>query len=162
CGAPNVAAGQKVVVAKVGATLPGDFKIKKAKRMGEDSEGMIVSLDELGFSDSIIPKNAEDEIYLLHKEAQIGADARAYLGVDDDIIEFELTPSRADALSRRGVAYEVGALLDQVPTFEEIKLPENEHEKVEDYVSVSVENTEDNIDYRMRIVKDVKNGEKTI
>src|SRR5699024_11254491 len=65
CGAPNVEAGQKVVDAKVGATLPGDFKIKKAKLMGEDSEGMIVSLDDLGFSDSIIPKNAEDGIYLL-------------------------------------------------------------------------------------------------
>ena len=162
CGAPNVAAGQKVVVAKVGATLPGDFKIKKAKLMGEDSEGMIVSLDELGFSDSIIPKNAEDGIYLLNKEAQIGADARAYLGLDDAIIEFDLTPNRADALSMRGVAYEVGALLDQVPTFEEIKLQENEHEKVEDYVSVSVENTEDTLDYRMRIVKDVKIGESPL
>ena len=162
CGAPNVAAGQKVVVAKVGAVLPGNFKIKKAKLMGEVSEGMIVSLDELGFSDSIIPKKAEDGIYVLEQDAQVGADARPYLGLDDAIIEFDLTPNRADALSMRGVAYEVGALLDQVPTFEEITLQENEKEKVEDYVSVSVENTEDTLDYRMRIVKDVKISESPL
>ena len=141
CGAPNVAAGQKVVVAKVGAILPGNFEIKKAKLMGEDSEGMIVSLDELGFSDSIIPKKAEDGIYVLEQDAKVGADARPYLGLDDAIIEFDLTPNRADALSMRGVAYEVGALLDQVPSFEEVNFQENEAEKVEDYVSVSVEHT---------------------
>lgn len=54
CGAPNVAAGQKVIVAKVGAVLPGDFEIKEAKIMGETSHGMLASLDELGFSDSVI------------------------------------------------------------------------------------------------------------
>jgi Phenylalanyl-tRNA synthetase beta subunit len=162
CGAPNVAAGQKVVVAKVGAILPGNFEIKKAKIMGETSEGMIVSLDELGFPDSIIPKHAEDGIYVLNEEAEIGADARPYVGLDDAVIEFDLTPNRADALSMRGVAYEVGALLDQVPSFDEIELEEDENEKVEDYVSVSVENTEDTLDYRMRIVKDVKIGESPL
>lgn len=162
CGAPNVAAGQKVVVAKVGAILPGNFEIKKAKLMGEDSEGMIVSLDELGFSDSIIPKKAEDGIYVLEQDAKVGADARPYLGLDDAIIEFDLTPNRADALSMRGVAYEVGALLDQVPSFEEVNFQENEAEKVEDYVSVSVEHTEDTLDYRMRIVKDVKISESPL
>lgn len=162
CGAPNVAAGQKVVVAKVDAVLPGNFEIKKAEIMGETSEGMIVSLDELGFPDSIIPKHAEDGIYVLNGEAKIGADARPYVGLDDAVIEFDLTPNRADALSMRGVAYEVGALLDQVPSFDEIELEEDENDKVEDYVSVSVENTEDTLDYRMRIVKDVKIGESPL
>src|SRR5699024_751748 len=117
---------------------------------------------ELGFSDSIIPKKAEDGIYVLNKEAEIGADARAYLGLDDTIIEFDLTPNRADALSMRGVAYEVGALLDQVPHFKEVTLQENEAKNIEDYVSVSVENTEDTLDYRMRIVKDVKISESPL
>lgn len=162
CGAPNIAAGQKVVVAKVGAVLPGDFKIKKAKIMGETSEGMIVSLDELGFSDSIIPKKAEEGIYVLNKEAEIGADARPYVGLDDAVIEFDLTPNRADALSMRGVAYEVGALLDQVPSFDEIDLKEDDSEKVEDYISVSVESEEDTLDYRMRIVKDVEIGDSPL
>src|SRR5699024_4772737 len=83
CGAPNIAAGQKVIVAQVGAILPGDFEIKEAKIMGETSKGMIVSLDELAFPDSVIPKHAEDGIYVLSEEAEIGADARPYIGLDD-------------------------------------------------------------------------------
>ncbi|HLR92656.1 MAG TPA: phenylalanine--tRNA ligase subunit beta, partial [Atopostipes sp.] len=148
CGAPNIAVGQKVIVAKVGAVLPGDFEIKATKIMDEPSKGMIVSLDELGFPDSIIPKHAEDGIYVLDEKAEVGEDARPYIGLDDAIFEFDLTPNRADALSMRGVAYEVGALLDQVPSFKEIELKEDDAEKVEDYVSVSVENEEDTLDYR--------------
>lgn len=159
CGAPNVAVGQKVVVAKVGAILPGDFKIKKAKIMGETSEGMICALDELGLSDSIIPKYAEDGIFVLTDDAEIGADARPYVGLDDVIIEFDLTPNRADALSMRGVAYEAAALLDQKPSFPSIQLEESDAEKIEDYIEVSVENKEDTPDYKMRIVKDVTIGE---
>lgn len=162
CGAPNIAAGQKVIVAQVGAILPGDFEIKEAKIMGETSKGMIVSLDELAFPDSVIPKHAEDGIYVLSEEAEIGADARPYIGLDDSIIEFDLTPNRADALSMRGVAYEVAALLDQKPSFKETNLTEDSSENIEDYISVSVENEEDTLDYRMRIVKDVKIGDSPL
>ncbi len=158
CGAPNVAKGQKVIVAQVGAILPGDFKIKEAKIMGETSQGMITSLDELGFSDSVIPKHAEDGIYVLPEDAVVGADARSYIGLDDAIIEFDLTPNRADALSMRGVAYEVGALINQKPVFESIEITEDTNEKIEDYVSVAVESTEDTLDYKMRLVKDVTIG----
>lgn len=162
CGAPNIAAGQKVIVAQVGAILPGDFEIKEAKIMGETSKGMIVSLDELAFPDSVIPKHAEDGIYVLSEEAEIGADARPYIGLDDSIIEFDLTPNRADALSMRGVAYEVAALLDQKPSFKETNLTEDSSENIEDYISISVENEEDTLDYRMRIVKDVKIGDSPL
>ncbi len=93
--------------------------------------------------------------------SEIGADARPYVGLDDAVIEFDLTPNRADALSMRGVAYEVGALLDQVPSLMKQNLKKMKM-KVEDYVSVSVENTEDTLDYRMRIVKDVKIGESPL
>ena len=162
CGAPNVTKGQKVVVAKVGAILPGDFEIKEANIMGEKSFGMITSLDELGFSDSIIPKYAEDGIFVLADNADVGADARPYLGLDDTIIEFDLTPNRADALSMRGVAYEAGAVLNQTPTFEEVTVVEDDSDTVEDYMSISVEDTEDTPVYKMRLVKDVTIGESPI
>ena len=162
CGAPNIAVGQKVIVAKVGAILPGDFEIKEAEIMGETSHGMITSLDELGFSDSIIPKYAEDGIFILADDAEVGADARSYLGLDDTIIEFDLTPNRADALSMRGVAYEAAAVLDQKPTFEEIALVEADSDSVEDYMSISVEDTEDTPIYKMRLVKDVTIGESPV
>lgn len=158
CGALNVAAGQKVVVAKVGAVLPGDFEIKEAEIMGETSQGMITSLDELGFPDSIIPKHAEDGIYVLEDDAKVGADARSYIGLDDTIIEFDLTPNRADALSMRGIAYEVGALTKQTPKFDEVTVTEDTNESVEDYVSVDVEDPEDTPIYKMRLVKDVTVG----
>ena len=162
CGAPNVAAGQKVVVAKVGAVLPGDFEIKEAKIMGEISHGMITSLDELGFSDSIIPKYAEDGIFILAKDAEVGADARPYLGLDDTIIEFDLTPNRADALSMRGVAYEAAAVLNQKPSFEKISITEDDTDSAADYMSISVEDSEDTPVYKMRLVKDVTIGESPI
>lgn len=162
CGAPNVAAGQKVIVAKVGAVLPGDFEIKEAKIMGEVSKGMITSLDELGFSDSVIPKYAEDGIYVLADDAEIGADARPYIGLDNTIIEFDLTPNRADALSMRGIAHEVGAILNQTPKFEEIKLTEDNTETAEDYISVDVEDADDTPIYKMRLVKDVTIGESPL
>lgn len=162
CGAPNVATGQKVVVAKVGAVLPGDFTIKEAKIMGETSHGMITSLDELGFSDSIIPKYAEDGIFILANDATVGEDARPYLGLNDTIIEFDLTPNRADALSMRGVAYEAAALLEQKPNFDEIRLSEKESDLVENYMSIAVEDAEDTPVYKMRLVRDVTIGESPI
>lgn len=162
CGAPNVAEGQKVVVAKVGAVLPGDFEIKKAKLMGETSEGMLASLDELGLSDSIIPKHAEDGIYILAEDATVGDDAHAYIGLDDTIIEFDLTPNRADALSMRGVAYEAAAVLAQTPKFKDISVEEDASESIEDYVSVEVEDAEDTPIYKMRLVKDVTIGESPL
>lgn len=159
CGAPNIATGQKVIVAKVGAVLPGNFEIKSTEIMGVQSEGMICSLSELGLSDSIIPKHAEDGIYILNDSAVVGADARTYAGLDDVIIEFDLTPNRADALSMRGVAYEAGALREQTPTFPETVIEENPEEKIEDYISVAVEDAADTPDYKMRLVRDVTIGE---
>ena len=162
CGAPNVSEGQKVVVAKVGAVLPGNFEIKDAEIMGNTSKGMITSLDELGFSDSIIPKYAEDGIFVLADDAKVGESALPYLGLDDTIIEFDLTPNRADALSMRGVAYEAAALLKQSPKFETIDLTEDSSESIKDYMSISVEDKEDTPIYKMRLVKDVTIGESPV
>ncbi len=104
CGAPNCRLGLKVAVAKVGAVLPGDFKIKKAKLRGEPSFGMLCSFSELGISDD------HSGIIELPLDAPIGADIRDYLELNDVTIEVDLTPNRADCLGLRGIAREVGVL----------------------------------------------------
>lgn len=107
CGAPNVAAGQYVPVAKVGATLP-DFKIKKAKLRGVESNGMICSASELG-----LDKKMSDGIMVLNGKWEPGTDVKSVLGMNDEVLELDLTPNRSDCLSIIGVAYEVAALFDR-------------------------------------------------
>lgn len=157
CGAPNVAKGQKVAVAKVGAVLPGNFKIKKAKLRGEVSHGMICSLQELGIEAKLVAKEFATGIFNFPQDAQVGDDALSALGLDDEILELDLTPNRADAQSMLGVAYEVAAILNR-----EVKLPtiekEEAAEKAADYISVKVEAEEDSPFYMAKIVKDVKIG----
>lgn len=104
CGAPNVAAGLKVPCALVGAALPGDFQIKKAKVRGIESSGMLCSAKELGIS-------AEAEgLLVLPADAPVGLSIRQYLDLDDTLITIKLTPNRADCLSLSGIAREVAAL----------------------------------------------------
>ncbi|WP_434937482.1 phenylalanine--tRNA ligase subunit beta [Shewanella sp. HL-SH8] len=110
CGAPNCRLGLKVAVAMVGAVLPGDFKIKKAKLRGQPSMGMLCSYSELGI-------NIEsDGIIELPQDAPIGQDVRQYLDLDDAIIDVDLTANRADCLGMAGLAREVGVLNRQVVT----------------------------------------------
>ena len=104
CGAPNCRLGIKVAVATVGAILPGNFKIKKAKLRGQPSMGMLCSFSELGISDD------HDGIIELPADAPVGQDLREYLVLDDFSIEVDLTPNRADCLGIRGLAREVGVL----------------------------------------------------
>ena len=154
CGAPNVAKGQKVAVAKPGAVLPGNFKIKKVKLRGVESNGMICSLKELGVKESYIPEQFSGGIAVLPEDAEIGQAVDSLLNLDDTILEFDLTPNRADGLSMIGVAYEVAAILD-----EEINLPnpeiETTEENVADYVEVSVEDDDLCPYYGAFVVKDV-------
>lgn len=104
CGAANAAQDMRVPFATVGAVLPGDFKIKKAKLRGVESYGMLCSAKELGLAES------SPGLMPLPQDAPVGADVRAYLGLDDDIIEVDLTPNRSDCLSLLGLAREVGVL----------------------------------------------------
>ena len=104
CGAKNVAAGMKVPVAVVGAVLPGDFRIRKAKLRGIQSMGMICSASELGLAES------SDGIMPLPQTAPAGADFRDYLALDDACIDVDLTPDRGDCLSVAGIARDVGVL----------------------------------------------------
>jgi len=105
CGAPNVAVGQKVPFARVGAVLPGDFTIKKAKLRGQESRGMICSASELGLEEETSPGILE-----LPAAAPVGEGFRDWLGLDDHTIEVDLTPNRGDCLSLKGMAREVGVL----------------------------------------------------
>ena len=104
CGAANVAEGMRVPTAIVGARLPGDFKIKKAKLRGVESFGMICSASELGLADS------SDGIMPLPVDAQIGRDFRDYLALDDHAIDVDLTPDRGDCLGMVGMARDVGVI----------------------------------------------------
>ena len=157
CGAPNVAKGQKVAVAKVGAVLPGNLKIKRAKLRGEESNGMICSLQELGIESKLVPKEYADGIFVFPSDAPVGADALKLLNLDDEVLELGLTPNRADCLSMIGVAYEVAAILGRDVKLPTIELQEND-ENVHDYISVRVDAPEDNPLYAGRIVKNVKIG----
>jgi phenylalanyl-tRNA synthetase beta chain len=104
CGAANVRAGLRVPFAKIGAELPGDFKIKKAKLRGEESQGMLCGASELGLED------VQDGLLELPADAPVGADFRHWLKLDDHCIEIGLTPNRADCLSVRGIAREVSVI----------------------------------------------------
>lgn len=104
CGASNCRTGIKVAVATIGAVLPGDFKIKKAKLRGQESHGMLCSHAELGLSDD------HDGIIELAADAPVGMDYRQYLQLDDCTLEIDLTPNRADCLGVRGIAREIGVL----------------------------------------------------
>ncbi|MBV1787161.1 phenylalanine--tRNA ligase subunit beta [Marinobacterium sp. D7] len=108
CGAPNARAGIRVPFAQVGAVLPGDFKIKKAKLRQVESFGMLCAEDELGLSDD------HAGLMELAADAPVGVDLRDYLKLDDQIIDVDLTPNRGDCLSVAGMAREVG-VLNKVP-----------------------------------------------
>lgn len=118
CGAPNVRAGLKVPFAEVGAVLPGDFRIKKAKLRGQPSEGMLCSASELELS--------EDHAGLMElpADAPVGASLTDYLKLNDVTIDVDLTPNRADCLSIKGIAREVGvlnSLLVEAPEIEAVQ-----------------------------------------
>lgn len=113
CGAPNVRGGLKVVVALDGATLPGDVKIKKGSIRGEESNGMLCSLTELGLENKFLTDKDRDGICELGNDAVIGEDPIKYLKLDDRVVDFELTANRGDLLSILGMAYEIGAIYDK-------------------------------------------------
>lgn len=155
CGAPNVAQGQKVAVAKVGVVLPGNFKIKRAKLRGEESNGMICSLQELGIESKLVAKDYQEGIFVFPSDAEVGADALEALNLHDEVLELGLTPNRSDCLSMLGVAHEVAAILNREVKYPEVEFQETE-EKASDYISVAVEAKEDNPLYVARMVKNVK------
>ncbi|MDH9161014.1 phenylalanine--tRNA ligase subunit beta [Staphylococcus succinus] len=154
CGAPNVDAGQTVIVATVGGRLPGGVKIKRAKLRGERSEGMICSLQEVGVPNNLVPKQFENGIYVFSSAVKPGTDALTALYLNDQVMEFDLTPNRADALSMIGTAYETAALYN-VP----MTKPETQSDEVSlqtsDEINISVQNKDKVPYYSTRVVNNV-------
>ena len=124
CGAPNVRDGIKVIVALAGADLPNDVKIKKSVIRGEESNGMICALYEIGIDKKFLSEEDKNGIHILPEDAPIGKDPIEYMKLDDSVIDFDLTANRGDLLSILGMAYEVGAIYNK--KVKEIDLTHNE------------------------------------
>ncbi len=146
CGAPNCRQGLKVAVATVGAVLPGDFKIKKAKLRGQPSHGMLCSFTELGIDVE------SDGIMELAEDAVIGTDFREFLGLNDVTVDVDLTANRADCFSIRGMAREVG-VLNRVDVTEPSVAPVAP--SIDDVVSIEVKAPAACPRYLGRVVKNV-------
>ena len=152
CGAPNVKAGVKVIVALPGALLPGNFKIKQSKIRGVESNGMLCSLQELGLEEKYVPQEFKDGIYLFYNDVKAGDDPLKALNYDDLVIDLEVTSNRSDLLSIEGVAYDLGAALNQKIS---PKLPKVEEIDKKNPVSVKIE-TDKCYKYLARYIEGVK------
>ena len=124
CGAPNVRKGLKVIVALPGAELPGGIKIKKGNIRGQESNGMLCSLAELGIESKFLTEADKNGIHELPADRKVGDNPIKAIGLDDKIVDFELTANRGDLLSILGMAYELGAIYDR--PVKEVDLSHNE------------------------------------
>lgn len=149
CGAPNVEAGQTVIVALDGALLPGNLKIKKSKIRGVESNGMICSLDELGIDRKY---HQEDGIHVLRSVVRPGTEALRALSLDEMVLDLDLTPNRGDLMSMIGIAYDVSAMLGT-----ELRLPEPVIDEIPEKNALKVSSrTSGCMSYYARIVKNVR------
>ncbi len=152
CGAPNVRIGLKTIVALVGAKLPGG-EIKKGKIRGAESNGMLCSKEELGLDSKFLDEVDKTGIHEFADDAIVGEDAIKALGLEDEVIDFELTSNRGDLLSILGMAYELGAIYKK--DVKDIKLDYNEiEESIEGQFNVEV-NTDNCFLFLAKKVKDV-------
>ena len=113
CGAPNARKGIKVILAQVGAELPDGIKIKKGTIRGQESNGMMCALYEIGVDKKFLSDEDKNGIHELPQDAPVGGNPIEYMGLDDSVIDFELTANRGDLLSILGMAYELGAIYDK-------------------------------------------------
>ena len=158
CGAPNVRAGLKVIVALPGAVLPGDFEIKAGKIRGEESNGMICALFELGLEEKTEETYAKG-IEELPADAPVGMDAMEYLGCDDTLYELDVHKHRNnDCYYHIGFAYEVGTIINKPVKLPEAKYDVDNSDNVNNHVTLKVETNECPL-YVGKMVKDVKIGE---
>ncbi len=152
CGAPNHKEGDKIVVAKVGAVLPGDFKIKKGKIRGQESAGMCCSESELGLGKS------HEGIIILPTDAPVGTPYKEYADLNNTVFELEITPNRPDCLSHIGIAREIAAYYGR-----EVKYPKLEKlptaKTTDDAIEILIEDEARCKRFAGRVVKGVKVGE---
>jgi len=152
CGASNVDKDQKVIVAKEGAFLPGEFLISKTKIRGIESQGMICALFELGLENK--EENYDKGIHVLNDKAPIGEDPLEYLGLNDVIFELDLNPNRSDCTNHLGFAYEVATILDKDVSLPDLEVHEIE-ESAKDQLDIKI-NTDKCPLYTAKIVKNVE------
>ena len=166
CGAPNVAAGQKVPVVleggrvaggRDGCRTAGGIEIKAGKLRGVESHGMICSIEELGSTRELYPEAPEYGIYVFPEDTEVGADAIELLGLHDAIIEYEITSNRVDCYSVIGIAREAAATFGKEFHEPVIKETGND-EKASDYISVEVIDKDLCPRFTARVVKNVKLG----
>lgn len=154
-GATNISVGDYIPVALHGSVIAGGVKIKKGKLRGEVSNGMLCSLEELGFDSASIPKEFDDGILILDQPYELGMDIVKALKLDEAVIEFEITPNRSDCLSMLGMSREVAASFDL-----DVKLPElyEDHatSDIEQYASVDIQDEELCPRYAAKIIKNIK------
>ncbi|MCI7720898.1 MAG: phenylalanine--tRNA ligase subunit beta [Limosilactobacillus reuteri] len=162
CGAPNVQEGKKVIVALHGARIADNQKIKRGKIRGVESNGMLCALQEIGFSDKIAPKDYEDGIYFLPDDAKNGDPVFKYLGMDDTIIDTDVTPNRGDMLSIYGNINDIAAFYGLKPHFKEITIKEEGTEKTADLLQAEINNTKIAPTYKLRVIKGVKIAESPL
>lgn len=155
CGAPNVQVGKKVIVALVGARIKDNVKIKRGKIRGIESNGMLCALQEIGFSEKIAPKAYEAGIWFLPDDAKPGDDVYPYLGMDDTIIDTDLTPNRGDMLSIFGNVNDLAAIYDLPNGFKTHQVEEDTTEKIEGQLAVKIDDTAIAPAYEMRLIKNL-------
>lgn len=156
CGAPNVQEGKKVIVALHGARIADNQKIKRGKIRGVESNGMLCALQEIGFSDKIAPKDYEDGIYFLPDDAKNGDPVFKYLGMDDTIIDTDVTPNRGDMLSIYGNVNDIAAFYGLKSHFKEVAIKEEGAEKTADLLQAEIADTKIAPTYKLRVIKGVK------
>lgn len=162
CGAPNVQEGKKVIVALHGARIADNQKIKRGKIRGVESNGMLCALQEIGFSDKIAPKDYEDGIYFLPDDAKNGDPVFKYLGMDDTIIDTDVTPNRGDMLSIYGNVNDIAAFYGLKSHFKEVAIKEEGAEKTADLLQAEINDTKIAPTYKLRVIKGVKIAESPL
>ncbi len=157
-GAQNVAEGQVVPVAMVGAHLPNGMKISKGKLRGVASNGMLCSAQELKLDLEKLPEEQKTGIFILPSDTPIGIPAKDVLGLNDVVLEFELTANRADCFSVFGLVREIAAITGNKPHFPEIKVNEDDSTKLNDIFSVEIADPDLCSRFSTRMLKNVKIG----
>lgn len=157
-GAQNVAEGQVVPVAMVGAHLPNGMKISKGKLRGVASNGMLCSAQELKLDLEKLPEEQKTGIFILPSDTPVGIPAKDVLGLNDVVLEFELTANRADCFSVFGLVREIAAITGNKPHFSEIKVNEDDNTKLNDIFSVEIADPDLCSRFSTRMLKNVKIG----
>ena len=156
--ATNVFEGAIIPVALVGANLAGDLKIKKGNLRGLPSEGMMCSINEINITKEQYPDADEDGIFILDDSFVIGMDAKEALGLDEIILDYEITPNRGDCLSMLGIAREAAATIEKDFTPPVIEVKEENGRNAKEFIDVDIEATDLCHRYIARVVTDVEIG----